>query len=201
MRTMNQERKPGGSVRLPRYVGEMVDWLDAMVVTIFCIVLIFTFAFRMVGVEGTSMLETLQNKDKVILSNLFYTPERGDIVVISRTNQHQADGESLEPLIKRVIALEGDEVDLREGVVYVNNEPIDEPYLDEKYNVTEPRGYYGISFPVKVPEGRVFVLGDNRPISKDSRSADVGMVDSHYILGKAVMRVWPLSSFEVIRHG
>ena len=146
------------------------------------------------------MLETLQDKDRVILSNLFYTPEKGDIVVISRTNQHLADGESLEPLIKRVIALEGDTVDLRDGKVYVNDEKIDEPYLEE-YQVTEPRGYSGIAFPAEVPEGCVFVLGDNRAVSKDSRSADVGMVDSHYILGKAVVRVWPLSSFEVIRHG
>lgn len=197
---MNQEKRPGSSTRLPRYVGELVDWLDAMVVTIFCIVLIFTFAFRMVGVEGDSMLQTLQSKDKVILSNLFYTPEKGDIVVISRTNQLQSNGESLEPLIKRVIALEGDRVDLRDGKVYVNDEQIDEPYLEE-YQVTEPRGYNGITFPVEVPEGCVFVLGDNREISKDSRSADVGMVDSHYILGKAVARVWPLSSFEVIEHG
>ena len=122
---MSQERERTPS-RMPRYVGEMVDWLDAMIVTIFCIVLIFTFAFRMVGVEGTSMLDTLQNKDKVILSNLFYTPEKGDIVVISRTNQHLADGESKEPLIKRIIALEGDEVDIHDGAVYVNGEKLSE---------------------------------------------------------------------------
>ena len=197
---MTQETKIKNTARLPRYVSEMVDWLDAMVVTIFCIVLIFTFAFRMVGVEGTSMLETLQNGDKVVLSNLFYTPDKGDIVVISRTNQQLENGESPEPLIKRVIALEGDTVDLREGSVYVNDELIEEPYLEEG-TLTEPRGYYGISFPVEVPEGCVFVLGDNRGVSNDSRSADVGMVDSHYILGKAVLRVWPISSFEVIRHG
>lgn len=197
---MSRDTKSISGAKLPRYVGEMVDWLDAMVVTIFCIVLIFTFAFRMVGVEGTSMLQTLQNGDKVVLSNLFYTPAKGDIVVISRTNQQLQNGETPEPLIKRIIALEGDTVDLRDGLVYVNDEPIDEPYLEDG-TLTEPRSYNGLVFPVEVPEGCAFALGDNREVSKDSRSADVGMVDTHYILGKAVLRVWPISSFEVIRHG
>ena len=146
------------------------------------------------------MLQTLQNGDKVVLSNLFYTPAQGDIVVISRTNQQLQNGETPEPLIKRIIALEGDTVDLRDGLVYVNDEPIDEPYLEDG-TLTEPRSYNGLVFPVEVPEGCAFVLGDNREVSKDSRSADVGMVDTHYILGKAVLRVWPISSFEVIRHG
>lgn len=197
---MSQERERTPS-RMPRYVGEMVDWLDAMIVTIFCIVLIFTFAFRMVGVEGTSMLDTLQNKDKVILSNLFYTPEKGDIVVISRTNQHLADGESKEPLIKRIIALEGDEVDIHDGAVYVNGEKLDEPYVYKDSPTSYYRGEYHIDFPATVPEGCAFVLGDNRPVSKDSRSIDVGMVDTRYILGKAVLRVWPLDTFGVIDHG
>ncbi len=197
---MSRDTKSISGAKLPRYVGEMVDWLDAMVVTIFCIVLIFTFAFRMVGVEGTSMLQTLQNGDKVVLSNLFYTPAKGDIVVISRTNQQFQNGDTPEPLIKRIIALAGDTVDLRDGLVYVNDEPIDEPYLEDG-TLTEPRSFNGITFPVEVPEGHAFVLGDNREVSKDSRSADVGMVDTHYILGKAVLRVWPFSSFEVIRHG
>ncbi len=192
-----KEEKKAGGLRVPGYVSELVEWLDSAVVAIVCVVLIFTFGFRVVGVQGDSMLETLHTGDRLIISDFCYTPKRGDIVIISRVNTPTSDGHTEEPLVKRIIALGGDTVDLRDGLVYVNDQLIDEPYLED-FQRTEPRDYMGLTFPVQVPEGCIFALGDNRIGSLDSRNIVVGMMDERYILGKALLRVFPLSDFGVI---
>ncbi len=170
---------------------ETVEWLSTLVTSILVVVLLFTFCFRMVGISGSSMEETLQNQDRIIIRSAFYTPEVGDIVVISRDYIKEEDGSSPEPIIKRIIATEGQEVylDFDNNKVFVDGVALDEPYIK---GVLTP-GRIPIQNPHVVKEGCVFVLGDHRTVSKDSRTADVGDVDSRYILGKAMVRIFPLT--------
>ena len=156
------------------------EWVEAAIFALVCVVLVFTFLFRIVGVDGESMQNTLMNHDRLILTRLPYTPERGDIVVINRYVE--------EPLIKRVIALEGNTVgiDAEAGRVVLNGETLEEPYA---HYPTFPGADF--SGEVTVPEGCVFVLGDHRTDSKDSRSAEVGFVRVEDIVGKAVFSLWP----------
>lgn len=158
------------------------EWAEAAIFALVCVVLVFTFLFRIVGVDGESMQNTLMNHDRLILTRLPYTPERGDIVVINRY--------TAEPLVKRVIAVEGDTIDIDPEtlLVSVNGTVIDEPYLD---CLTPLLGFEG---PLTVGEGQVFVMGDNRVNSHDSRSSDIGLVRVKDIMGKAVFRIWPLNS-------
>ena len=162
------------------------EWAEAMIIALVVATLISACCFRLVGVSGNSMVSTLQHKDFLLLFNSFYDePQYGDIVVVRRE-----DGE---PLIKRVIALEGDvvSIDPEEQVVYLNGEKLEEPYLDGPTPTL-----YGFTGPYTVPEDSVFVLGDNRADSHDSRDLDgIGAVHEDDIMGKAVFRIFPLQSF------
>ena len=167
------------------------EWLEIIITAIIAVVIIFTFIFKVVTIEGGSMKETIHNGEKVIISNMFYTPKNGDIVVISRNIDNSVDTESSAPIIKRIIATEGQTVDIdfEQGIVFVDGVALDEPYTRTPTNLK-----YDIEFPVLVDDGCVFVLGDNRNDSRDSRSSligDNGMIDTRYILGKAVFRILP----------
>ena len=156
------------------------DWVSAIVVALAVLVLIMTFVFRVVGVDGDSMEPTLQHMDRLLLS---YNAEVevGDIVVVDRYTD--------KPLIKRVIAVSGDQISITDACnVYVNGELLDEPYIQ---GMTIPRDVDGT---VVVPEGCIFVMGDNRTISKDSRMAEIGMISLKDVVGKAVFCVWPPES-------
>lgn len=156
------------------------DWVEAAVFSLVGIVLVFTFLIRIVGVKGPSMENTLFENDRLLLTNMFYTPERGDIVVINRYVE--------EPLIKRVIAVAGDtlEIDPETQQVILNGEVQDESgYTDF------PTPPMDVTEEIYVPEGYVFVMGDHRTNSHDSRSADIGLVRVKDIVGKAVYRIWP----------
>ena len=141
--------------------------------------------FRVVVVSGPSMMQTLKNGDALILlSNVFYkSPKYGDIVVASKDSFKNG-----EPIIKRVIATEGQTVDIDfdKGIVYVDGVALDEPYTNTTTNLFE-----GAAFPQLVKEGCVFVLGDNRNDSMDSRSVDIGQIDCRELLGKAIFLVLP----------
>ncbi|HIW16460.1 MAG TPA: signal peptidase I [Firmicutes bacterium] len=165
---------------------EIYDWLQCIVYALVVCVIVFVFFFRTIDVMGHSMEPTLQNGDKLIVSNMFYTPQYGDIVVLRK----ESFGE--QAIVKRVIATEGQTVDIDfdEGIVYVDGVALDEPYIAEA--TRRPLDFNG---EVTVPEGCVFVLGDNRNRSNDSRDADIGMVDTRYIIGRALIRVFPLSEF------
>ncbi|MDR1891514.1 MAG: signal peptidase I [Oscillospiraceae bacterium] len=179
-------------------VADIFDWLEAAVASVLAVIVVFTFLFRVVGVDGESMQNTLQHKDKVIISHLFYKPEAGDIVVISRkyNNEPAEDTSQNKPIIKRVIAVGGDLVDLdyekqqviitRNGVSHAFVEP-----PDLLGNMDKKSAY--IDFPAQVPEGSIFVMGDHRNNSLDSRYESLGMIDERYVLGKAVFRIWPLT--------
>ena len=170
--------------------SEAFDWLQCIVTALVVCVLIFVFAFRVVGVVGGSMEDTLIEGDKLIITKLFYDePQYGDIVVLRKETFGS------QPIIKRVIATEGQvvEIDFDEGIVYVDGVALDEPYTKTPTNSRQD-----FIRRVEVPEGCVFVMGDNRNRSTDSRTDTIGCVDTRYILGKAILRLYPFSKFGAI---
>lgn len=180
----NREKKSG----FGPLVQNCYEWIEALISAIIILVVIFTFFFRVVNVSGPSMLPTLQSNDRVLISMLLHKPQAGDVVVITRTQG------LTQPIIKRIIATEGQTVDIdfEQGIVYVDGEALDESTYLENGTTTQSSDY---TYPLTVPEGHVFVLGDNRPVSNDSRSKDVGMVDERYIMGKAEWIVFPFQRF------
>lgn len=159
---------------------------ESVLAALIVITLIFTFVFRVVTVDGPSMKPTLQNGDKLIVSAWGYEPKKGDIVVLTGAENYN------DPIVKRIIALGGDVVDINftTGEVYVNGS--EEDYSDE---LTTQQ--FDIAFPITVPEGCVFVLGDNRPDSLDSRSTKIGCIDERSIIGKVQARIFPLGKWTV----
>ena len=159
------------------------DWVNSIIIAIVAVVILLTFCFRLINVDGTSMEPTLINTDKVIVTNLFYTPKNGDIVVISHGNHYN------KPLVKRIIATEGQtlKIDFNNSQVFVDGKLIEEPYVKGLTNT------HDIEIPAVIPEGKVFVMGDNRAVSMDSRHADVGLIDVDSIIGKAQFVVVPHS--------
>ena len=166
----------------------LYEWVQALVGVVLAVVLLFTFAVRVVLVSGPSMRETLQDQDCLLVLNapLCGGFETGDIVIIQRDDFR--DGE---PIVKRIVATEGQTVDIDfdAGTVYVDGQLLEETYIREPTHLEE-----GLEFPVTVPVGCVFVLGDNRGHSIDSRFQSVGMVDQRNILGKVVFNIYPFSN-------
>ena len=179
---------------------EIFDWLEIVTAAIVAVVVIFTFVFRIATIEGSSMQNTLLNGQKVVITNWFYTPKVGDIVVVSRNADNSPSSDNTKtPIIKRVIAVEHQTVDINfeTGVVYVDGVALDEPYTKTPTNKN-----YDIQFPVRVPEGHIFCLGDNRNDSLDSRSSligEMGMIDTRYVLGRAHFRIFPFNKIGVIK--
>lgn len=165
------------------YEQDLLEWYDALVFALLVFIVGFSFLFRIIVVNGISMVPTLSPNDRLIIWAAGYTPEQGDVIVVDGYIDYG------KPLVKRVIAMGGDTVDIDfdAGVVYVNDVAQWETY------VAAPTYLQGdVSFPLTVPEGSVFVMGDNRNESKDSRSSDIGFIDERDILGKAVFRISPL---------
>ena len=162
--------------------AEVYDWIQCIIFALVFCVLLFVFAVRMVNVVGHSMVPTLEQNDKVVISNLFYHPKQGDIVVLRKQTLME------EPIVKRIIATEGQTVDIDFdlGQVYVDGELLDEDYIND-YTYREE----GTVFPLTVPEGEVFLMGDNRNHSNDSRDSSLGTVDTRLLIGKAVFLVFP----------
>ena len=175
----------------------LLENIETVLVAISIAVLVFAFGFRLCTVDGTSMYSTLNDGDKLIVSNVGYTPERGDIIVFHMTGANTYN----EPLVKRVIATEGEWIDINfdtwEVRVADNPEMENAIVLDEPYIYVDGP-YWGsdMEFPTQVPEGHVFVMGDNRHNSADSRSAKIGFVDERRILGKVLFRLYPLQKIE-----
>jgi len=167
----------------------LYDWMQSMVFAILALVCLLTFAGRYIGVRDISMTPTLVEGDRMIVQHMFYTPERGDVVIFSR--QGLRDGVAM---VKRVIAVGGDVIyiDVEAGRVYVNDAPLDEPYIYEAMWWTGDMIY-----PYTVAEGRVFLVGDNRNRSLDSRSTEVGTVDEREILGRVIAVVFPLNRMQI----
>ena len=162
---------------------ELYDWFQCFVMAVVFGVLIFMFVARVVNVRGTSMYSTLCNGDMVLCSDLFYTPEQGDIIVF------ESDSDEFDhSLVKRIIAVSGQTVDIdfNEGIVYVDGEALYEPYIRER--TYDREDFVG---PVTVPDGCVFVMGDNRNGSTDSRDTRVGYVEERNIIGKVYFIIAP----------
>ena len=170
---------------------ETFTMLHDLVYILAAITLIFVFFFRLVGVSGSSMYPTLVDHDYLVLeSNFLYRNiARGDIVVITAPEEAGFDG----PIVKRVIATGGQTVDIDfdAGVVYVDGETLEEPYVFEPTYRSYLEMGLGLEYPVEVPEGSVFVMGDNRNHSADSRYAPLGCVDESRILGRVLLRIIP----------
>ena len=169
---------------------ETYDWIQCLLVALIICVLIFMFCVRVIDVIGASMNPTLYNGEKMLVSGLFYKPKVGDVVVFKKD---EYDPNKL--LVKRVVAVEGQEInmDFENGIVYIDGVAIAEDYISEPtYNKLDFIG------PKTVPEGCVFVMGDNRNASIDSRKSEIGMLDNRLILGKAYCVVYPVSQFRMI---
>lgn len=164
--------------------GMLYCWAQALITAVVGVVLLFTFAFRLIGVSGPSMQDTLYTGDRLLVLNAAFCDFRpGDVVVINNYNADLSD-----TLIKRIIAVGGQtiDIDLASSTVYVDGQPLDEPYVKGFTDTIE-----GTRFPLTLAEDEVFVMGDHRDHSTDSRSARLGPVKEGYLQGKAVLLLLP----------
>lgn len=170
---------------------ETYDWIQSLMAALIICVCVFSFLVRVIDVSGSSMNPTLYNGDKMLVSKLFFTPKAGDVVVF-RSDTYDPN----KALVKRVIATEGQEIniDFDKGVVYVDGQELDEPYIAELTH--RKLDFLG---PKTVPEGCVFVMGDNRNASTDSRKTEIGMVDTRTIVGKVYCVIFPLDELGLVK--
>ena len=164
--------------------GMLYCWAQALITAVVGVVLLFTFGLRLIGVSGPSMQDTLYTGDRLLVLNAAYCDfKAGDVVVINDYNAQLSD-----TLVKRIVAVEGQTVDIdfMSGQVYVDGRPLDEPYIKEPTYTSE-----GVQFPLTLGEGEVFVMGDNRNHSTDSRDPKLGPVDERYLQGKALFLLLP----------
>ncbi len=190
---------------------ELRDWIEAIVIAVVVALVLRNFVLTLALVDGASMERTLSHGDRLYVNKVFYSPEKGDIVIIDTEKHPQG------PLVKRVIATEGDTIyiDRVSGMVYVNDELLEEDYIKgktvlpvQKDNLGIVRGYYGElaeifadpsysrQNPIKLGEGEVFAMGDNRENSSDSRN--LGIFTEDEIMGHAVFRFWPFNKIEML---
>ena len=169
---------------------DLYEWVQSLVGSVLVVVAIFTFVIRMMGVDGHSMLNTLQHGDRLLVVNsmLYHDYKYGDIVILRKNGVFDDD-----PIVKRVIAVEGQTVDIdfAEGIVYVDGEALEEDYIREPTYTAE-----GTEFPLTVPEGSIFLMGYNRNGSSDSRDYRLGTVDNRYVIGKAAFLIFPGPDYE-----
>lgn len=212
-----EENEPKEAFSLKK---EVFEWIYTIVVALVIAFIIKGFIFDVVKVDGPSMEATLQNNDRLIITKLFYKPEQKDIIILDssykkRENYYEElekSGEDINAIervfdyfklphelkkryyVKRIIALPGQTVNIVDGKVVVDGEILEESYYTGFTPITDS----SVEYPVTVEEGHVFVMGDNRPHSKDSRSSDLGSVPIDAILGKAQFRIFPFSTFGFI---
>ena len=197
---------------------EVFEWFYTILIAVVIALVIKTFIFDFVVVDGPSMYPTLKNGDRLIVTKLNYEPERQDIIVLDSTYKNREryysdmgiesdvkklitsfslpEGLKKRYFVKRIIGMPGDTIDLIGNKVHVNGEPLLEEYYNDYTFAYDPL----VTFPLTVSEGCVFVMGDNRPESKDSRSSQLGEVPLDAIMGKCALRIWPINTVEKIEH-
>lgn len=207
------EEKKGNVVR------DIIEIAESTLITVFVIVMLFTYILHPVNIVGRSMVPTLngtyegvraenEETDKVFMSTVFFNVKYGDILVIDKDKNYLIDenGEAYVPafdapinecIIKRVIACGGQTVDIKDGQVLVDGKVINEPYIAPN-STTEDLGAFTTQYPITIPEGYYFVMGDNRNHSTDSRAKSVGLVKKDQIYGKAIIKYAPLNEFDIL---
>ena len=182
-----QKAEEKGSFKL-----DLFFWMQALLGARVFLILTFTLVGRVIGVVGGSMLSTLHEGDLLLLQSVGYTPKQGDVVVLRKSSF------MTEPIVKRVIAVAGQhvQVDYATGQVYVDGEALDEPYINEV--MVDPLDPLETVLDVTVPEGSIYVMGDNRNHSSDSRDERLGTVDTRYVLGRALWILTPFDHFGAI---
>ena len=192
MRKMKPE-KPAvkDEKKKPTLRSEIYDWVQSMITALMICVVVLLFFVRVIDVNGSSMNPTLFDGNKMLVSDLFYKPKAGDVVIFKKS-EYDPD----KALVKRVVAVGGQTVniDFETGIVYVDGEPLEEDYTaDLTFNKLDFMG------PWRVPEGSVFVIGDNRNASTDSRDKRIGNVDERLIVGRAYLVIYPVGELRWIR--
>ncbi len=175
---------------------DLYFWTQALVMALVFLILAFTLLGRVIGVVGSSMVPTLHDSDLLLLQSIGYTPSQGDVVVLRKPG-FPPDGTA--PIVKRVIAVGGQhvQVDYGQGAVYVDGVALDEPYIaEEMYDRYNPDMSV---LDVTVPQGSVYVMGDNRNHSSDSRHIALGTVDERYVLGRVLCVVFPFQDFGAVK--
>jgi signal peptidase I len=168
----------------PSFARELFEWIEAIVIALVLVIILMIYVFRPALVDGSSMVPTLENGDRLIFTDIAYTPKQGDIVIV--------DSEGLGKfIVKRIIATGGQtlDIDFTTGEVKVDGALLEETYINADTMLDEG----GHIYPITIPKDNVFVMGDNRLHSTDSRSSLVGFVDNNDIFGKVVFRVYPFS--------
>lgn len=166
---------------------EIRDWVISIAVAVALAMFIRTFVVELYLVDGPSMMPTLEHQQRLVVNKFIYkmrAPERGEILIFQYPRDKSRD------FIKRVIAVPGDTIEIRDHNVYVNGELQNEDYILAKSRMDYPK--------TTIPEGHVFVMGDNRNNSEDSRFPDVGFVPYELLKGKAMLVFWPLSAWKTL---
>ena len=183
-----------------KFLSNIVDYVELIVIAVCLVIGIFSLAFRTCTVDGNSMNNTMLDQEVIIVSDMFYSPERYDIIVFHQTDNTNNLNRN-KPLVKRVIGVGGDtvKIDYDTWTVTVTDKNGETTVLDEDYIYLSQRGsIFSGTREYVVPEGSFFVLGDNRNESLDSRYSEVGFVDQRRVLGKVVLRVSPMSKFGTV---
>lgn len=210
-----------GKKKKSNFAKDFIEIFESTLTTVFVIVMIFTYILHPVNIVGRSMVPTLNknlvgeraeknDNDKVFMNTVFFNVKYGDILVIDKDKNYLLDenGEVIVPqydppinecIIKRVIAVGGQTVDIRNNQVIVDGEVLDEPYIAEEASTSDPgNGAFTEQYPITIPEGYYFVMGDNRNHSTDSRSSSVGLVKKDQIYGKAIVKYSPIEEFDIL---
>lgn len=183
------DKEEKGSLKL-----DLFFWVQALAVALVCLILTFSLAGRVIRVVGSSMVPTLHEGDLMLLQSIGYTPKQGDVVVL-RKSSFMSD-----PIVKRVIAVGGQHVsiDYDTNTVTVDGTVLDEPYILEVMQDPNLHHFGTYQSEIDVPEGSIFVMGDNRNNSSDSRDVTLGTVDERYVLGRVLCVLLPLDDFGTV---
>lgn len=183
-----EQREKDGGLREEAYFT-----VKSLVGVLAVLVLVFTFIGRLIVVDGASMEPTLLDREMLVVRSIAYTPRQGDIVVLAKDGFHNGDA-----IVKRVIATgeQHVEIDYGMGEVRVDGVPLNEPYIKE-FMIQQ---YYQTITDIVVPKGSIFVMGDNRNNSADSRTSEIGLIDKRCVVGKAYVRIFPMQKFTVFEN-